>query len=154
MYAKKHNPNAYDGEIIYVDISSVSGEYKKIMEFNTIPSRTAPSRARQKIQDGDILVSTVRPNLNAVAVIENKANNMIASTGFCVLRPNGERLDGRFLFELVKTPTFVLSMTRQAKGASYPAVSNKIVMDELIQLPPLDVQQKIADILDRTAAPH
>ena len=146
------NPNLHDGEIIYIDISSINSENKKIMEYNTITSKDAPSRARQKIRYGDILVSTVRPNLNAVAIVDNKAENLIASTGFCVLRPNNKRIDGGYLFEFVKAQSFILSMTSQARGASYPAVSNKIVMDECIPLPPLERQKKIADILARTIA--
>lgn len=146
------NPSIYDKEIYYIDISSVSGEYKRITDYNTISSKDAPSRARQKVYRGDILVSTVRPNLNSVAIIDKESEDIIASTGFCVLRPDYKRIDNRYLFEFIKSPNFVLSMTMQATGASYPAVSDKIVMGESIPLPPLDVQQQIADVLDRASA--
>lgn len=146
------NPTRYDSEIIYIDISSVDSDSKKITSYNMISSKDAPSRARQKVFQGDILVSTVRPNLNAVAIVECEADAIIASTGFCVLRPNSARIYNRYLFEFVKSPTFILSMARQATGASYPAVSNKIVLDEKIPLPPLPVQRKIADVLDRASA--
>lgn len=146
------NPTLYDQEIVYIDISSIDSTRKKITSYNTIPSKEAPSRARQKVFMGDILVSTVRPNLNAVAVVDTKANNMIASTGFCVLRPDKKHIIGKYLFEYVKSPDFINSMSQQASGASYPAVTNKIVLNEYIPLPPLNVQQKIADVLNKASA--
>ena len=149
---EKVNPTTYDKEITYIDISAINSDIKKITEYNAISSQNAPSRARQLIQQGDILVSTVRPNLNAVAIVEKTDNEMIASTGFCVLRPDKGKVDNKYLFEFVKSTGFVRSMTMQATGASYPAVSNKIVMGERIPLPPLPVQQKIADVLDHANA--
>jgi len=146
---ENENPTVYDKEIVYIDISSVCSERKGVSGHNIISSLDAPSRARQKVRYGDILVSTVRPNLNAVALVDIQSDDIIASTGFCVLRSDDKRIDNRYLFEFVKSPAFVLSMTRQAKGASYPAVSDKIVKGERIPLPPLLIQQQIADILDR-----
>ncbi len=146
------NPVQYDKDIIYYDISSVDSECKRVTSTNIVASKDAPSRARQKIFYGDILVSTVRPNLNAVAIVDQESNDLIASTGFCVLRPDTQKIDRQYLFEFVKSSSFILSMTKQATGASYPAVSNKIVQNELIPFPPLSVQKQIADVLDRASA--
>jgi type I restriction enzyme S subunit len=73
----------------------------------------------------------------------------IASTGFCVLRPNPTRLDNSYLFHWVKTPEFVSHMVQRATGASYPAVSDRTVLSSEIPLPPLPEQRRIADILDQ-----
>jgi type I restriction enzyme S subunit len=43
-------------------------------------------------------------------------------------------------------------MVRKATGASYPAVSDKIVAESLIPLPPLEEQRRIAGILDAADA--
>lgn len=145
------NPADYIREIIYYDISSVDSDSRRITSCNRISSADAPSRARRKVFCGDILVSTVRPNLNAVAVVEDESNDLIASTGFCVLRPDNKRINMRYLFQFLQTPTFVLAVTRQATGASYPAVTNRIVFDQRIPLPPLQVQGRIADVLDRAS---
>jgi type I restriction enzyme S subunit len=134
---------------IYVDINSVDRESKTISDPQTVLAEDAPSRARQVIKPGDVIVSTVRPNLNAVAWIPDNLDNAICSTGFCVLRPNTKSLHGRYLFHWVKTSQFVLQMTRLATGASYPAVSDKIIKESLIPLPPLPEQKRIAAILDK-----
>jgi type I restriction enzyme S subunit len=75
----------------------------------------------------------------------------VGSTGFTVLRPNGG-LDGRYLFHWVRTRGFVGSLVRQATGASYPAVSDRIVKATEIPLPPLDEQRRIAQVLDLAEA--
>ncbi len=133
----------------YVDISSVDAAEKAITATREISVREAPSRARQVIRGGDVLVSTVRPNLNAVALVPASLDGSIASTGFCVLRPDTKKLWGSYLYFWVRTPMFVDEMTRLATGAGYPAVSDKIVKRSQVPLPPLDIQKKIATVLEK-----
>ena len=150
----KWNPrkDATDREIIYIDIGGVSQDSKEITSESRILGSEAPSRARQLISHEDILISTVRPNLNAVAVVPEHLDGATASTGFCVLRPVKDKLDSRYLFHWVRSPKFVASMIRQATGQSYPAVSDKIVKQSEIPLPSLEVQKRIAAILDQADA--
>lgn len=133
----------------YVDLSAVDQTDKNIISSASVRGSEAPSRARQLIKYGDILVSTVRPNLNGVAAVTEEFNGATASTGFCVLRPRSEKLSSRYLFHWVRSPQFVDAMVRQATGASYPAISDRIVKASPILLLPLDEQRRIAAILDK-----
>jgi len=135
--------------IRYIDLSSIDQNTKVIHPNEPIVAREAPSRARQLVQVGDILVSTVRPNLNGVATVDEGLDGATASTGFCVLRPNKRELDEAYLFHWVKTPEFVSDMVRKSTGASYPAVSDRIILESKIPLPPIAQQKRIAAILDR-----
>lgn len=137
---------------VYVDLSAVDQENKQIVGARRVPTEEAPSRARQLVAAGDVLVSTVRPNLNCVARVQPELDGATASTGFCVLRPSIARLSGSYLLQWVKTRQFVSSMTQRATGASYPAVSDKIVLESHIPLPPLAEQCRIAEVLDRADA--
>jgi type I restriction enzyme S subunit len=141
-----------DDELLYIDLSSIDKDEKRIVSesIRTIVWSEAPSRARQIVQTGDVLVSTVRPNLNGVAQLEIDFDGAIASTGFCVLRANPEVLDSRYLFHWVCNQKFVAEMVKQATGASYPAVSDRIVLESLIPLPiNISDQRRIAAILDK-----
>lgn len=138
-------------EFSYVDLSAVDSVHKLVVAPVTVTGREAPSRARQILRTDDVLVSTVRPNLNAVALVGRELDGATASTGFTVLRP-ADQLDPRYLFHWVRTPEFVADMVRKATGASYPAVSDRIVKESVIPLPPLDEQRRIAEILDWTAS--
>ncbi len=94
----------------YVDISSVDNQRKSIVEAKTIVGKEAPSRARQMIRANDVLVATTRPNLNAVAIVPPELDGSICSTGFCVLRSNGQVVQ-EYLFAFVRTGQFIRSLS-------------------------------------------
>ena len=131
----------------YVDISSVDNELKAITEPNDVESSAAPSRARQLIAKGDVLVSTVRPNLNAVALVPEELDGEICSTGFCVLRANRDLAIPAFLFLWVRTPEFVQRIMRYARGIGYPAVSDSDVFKVRLPLPSPSEQERIVTLL-------
>lgn len=138
-----------DRLIDYFDIASIDNINKKITEFTTYTFVEAPSRARRMIKKDNILVSTIRPNLNAVALFDMNTQNVpVASTGFCVLDCK-EDTNPRFLFYYLQSRFFVNEMVSQATGASYPAVSDKIVRSAHIPVYSYDEQVVIADMLDK-----
>ena len=138
-----------DAAFTYIDLSSVDKEHKSIVNPVQTPCADAPSRARQLVAYRDVLISTVRPNLNGVAAVPAELDGATASTGFCVLRPRPEKVYWRYLYHWVRSPAFVRDMTRKATGASYPAISDRIIHDSKIPLPELGEQQRIAAILDK-----
>jgi type I restriction enzyme S subunit len=141
-----------DGVFTYVDLSAVDQNAKVVSGARELACSDAPSRARQLIRAGDVLVSTVRPNLNGVALVPPELDGATASTGFCVLRPRASQLDARYLYQWVKSPRFVTDMVRKATGASYPAVSDRIVYESKLPLLPLPEQRRIAEIMDKADA--
>lgn len=145
---KTWNPSRTpEAEFDYIDLSAVDNIRKVITTTTRTIGADAPSRARQLVTAGDVLVSTVRPNLNAVAVVPPELDGATASTGFTVLRPAAQ-LNGRYLFHWLRSPTFVADMARKATGASYPAVSDRIIKESTLPAPSLDKQHRIAAILD------
>jgi len=62
----------------YVDISSINKETKRIVDPQHLSSTQAPSRAKQRLREGDVLVSMTRPNLNAVGFVTSELHG---STG-------------------------------------------------------------------------
>ena len=133
----------------YIDLGSVNQDSKMIENTAEILFEKAPSRARQIVSSGDVLVSTVRPNLNSVAIVPEQLDGAIASTGFCVLRPDSSILSGNFLFHWVKSKSFIREMVRQSTGANYPAVTDRMVKASRIPLPKMTEQKHIAAILDK-----
>lgn len=140
------NPSL-ESDFYYVDISSVDNEIKKIVSPKLTLGKEASSRARKVILENDVIVSTIRPNLNAVAIIPTELNNQIASTGFCILRAKYNLLDNQYLFSFVKSSYFVENLSDEVKGALYPAVTDKQVFAQYIPLPPFPEQQRLATLL-------
>jgi hypothetical protein len=106
-------------DFVYVDISSIDREAKKITEAKALTLSQAPSRAKQLLRTGDVLVSMTRPNLNAVALVPEQLDGAIGSTGFHVLRSRWLRPE--FLHRLVQSQRFVDEMSALVQGVLYPA---------------------------------
>ena len=136
-------------EFLYVDIAGIDRIHKSIADYQRLLGINAPSRGRKVIHEDDILVSTVRPNLNAVAMVPAHLDGQIASTGFCVLRPDRAVIEPRYLFYFSITPGFVAELMARVRGANYPAVSDSDVKEAEIPLPPLSEQRRIVEILDQ-----
>ena len=142
------NPEKEFGEnkFKYIDIASVSGKTGKIEKYNEIIGNEAPSRARRLIIENDIIVSTVRPNLNAVGIVNKELNNQVCSTGFHILRTN-KYLNYKYLYLICRTSYFIDSLMKVSKGANYPAVGGKDIENVIIPIPPIDLQNKFAQIV-------
>jgi type I restriction enzyme S subunit len=140
-----------DTSFRYIDITSVDNVSKRIVAPKSLLGRDAPSRARQIIRTGDVLVATTRPNLNAVALVPPQLDNEVCSTGFSVLRPKPE-LCSHYLFAFVRSREFVDSLSGSVKGAMYPAVTDSQVRAEMAPLPPMVDQQRIAAMLNEQMA--
>ncbi len=143
------NPSDFvNGYFQYVDISSIDNITGVITTARTILNIDAPSRARKVIKSNDVLVSTVRPNLNAVAVVPNELDDQICSTGFCVLRVSSETSNHHYIYAITRSKYFVESLTKKTQGASYPAISDKDIFNFTIPLPPLPLQQEFAELVE------
>ncbi|HGO4159654.1 TPA: restriction endonuclease subunit S [Serratia marcescens] len=135
---------------IYVDIGSINRELKVIENPQYLIGRDAPSRARKEIKAHDIIVSLTRPNLNAVALVSEKYDEQIASTGFEVIRPT--LVESRYIFALVRSRHFIDSISGLVQGALYPAAKSSDVQSYEFPLPPLAEQKIIAEKLDTLLA--
>jgi type I restriction enzyme S subunit len=145
LRSPRKNPDEY---FKYVDISGVDNKIGKIIEFKTILGKDAPSRARKEIKKEDVLVSTVRPNLNATALVPTELDNQICSTGFAVLRSKSS-LNPIYLYAFTRQREFVEALIAKMKGASYPAVTDKDVLSVEIKVPPIEFQNKFAFITNK-----
>jgi type I restriction enzyme S subunit len=135
--------------LTYVDVSAVCSERLAVITPQELDAADAPSRARKIIQSGDTLFATVRPSLRRIALVSGAFSNALASTAFCVIRPDPKKLSPEFVFFAVQTDDFVEGVVRHERGASYPAVRDKDVFGVEIPLPSLPEQRAIAAVLSK-----
>lgn len=133
-------------DFIYVDISSIDRDKKIILNTKEFSAESAPSRAKQVLKNGDVLVSMTRPNLNAVALVPEFLDGAIGSTGFHVLRSRW--IDSSYLFYLVQSDEFVEAMCAVVQGALYPAVRPKDIGAFKFLLPSPQLQTRIVTKLE------
>lgn len=139
-----------DYEFNYVDIGSVSMG-KGIIRTEPMKFEGAPSRARRKVKTGDVIVSTVRTYLKAIAAIDRNADSLVVSTGFCVIRPR-QGIVPRYCGYLMQAPFLVEQIVSESVGVSYPAINASQIANMAIPLPTEKEQTQIATFLDRETA--
>jgi len=146
--AKQKDPRRdSSNEFKYVDVSAISNDALKITSYSEFLGKDAPHRARKAIQTDDIIFATVRPYLKRIAIVPENLNGQIVSTAFCVIRCKKQIANPYYIFYTVSLDNFVNSVTENQRGSSYPAVTDKDILNQYVPLPPLPVQQKIASIL-------
>lgn len=131
-----------DSIIKYVEISDVDHVHG-INNIQSLMFGEAPSRARRITQKGDIIISTVRTYLKAIAKIED--NDIIVSTGFAVLHPT--KCNGEYLAYYILSESFINRVEMLSKGTSYPAINASDLVSINVLIPPLPEQHAIATYL-------
>jgi len=148
--AENKNPTLAfgDDEFIYIDISSVENGTGKVDFSNKIKGTDAPSRAKRAVKKGDILFSTVRPNLKAYGYVEREdCDCCVASTGFAVISAKSMVLSKYVYYMLYSEPVQTQLSSMMGKGA-YPSVNQKDVSQIQIPLPSLSIQEDFVSELD------
>ena len=142
---------APDTPFQYIDVSSVSNVSFSVEATQELLGKEAPSRARRHVYAGDVIFATVRPTLQRIAVIPDHLDGAVCSTGYFVMRP-APSLDRAYLFYWLFSESFCSEMEKRQRGASYPAVTDGDIRDQVIPLPPLEEQRRIVAVLGEAFA--
>lgn len=143
------NPEQEYGEktFTYIDISSVSSGTGKINVSQKIKGNSAPSRARRRMNKGDILMSTVRPNLKAFSYIDFDTTGFVASTGFAVLTP--KNINGKYLLYALLDDFVGKQLNDTMSKAMYPSVNKSDLENLNIICPSVEEQNEIVAQIEK-----
>ncbi len=145
--AGKWNPKANDGdEFFYVDIEAVDNTTQKIVTPKQLPIAEAPSRARISIHSGDVIFSLVRPYLKNVAIVPTELDGQVASTAYCVVRPENGILSSYIFYAMLRN-SFVSSI--KTYGSSPPAAHDDEFFALSIPLAPTNEQRRIVAAIEQ-----
>jgi type I restriction enzyme S subunit len=110
--------------------------------------KDAPSRARRRVKQGDVLISTVRPNLKSHLIIKENLKNYICSTGFSLIRCDKGKLTPGYLFNHLFASFINQQIDSVISGSNYPAINTSHVKSLKIPIPTrIKEQEEIAAIL-------
>ena len=132
--------------IRYLDTGSLTEG--KIDGYQTFDIADAPSRARRIVKHNDVLISTVRPNQKHYGILKNPAEDVIVSTGFCVI--TCDKINPHFIYILLTTDEMTEYLHSIAEGSTstYPSLKPSDIEGLEFQLPPqekLDAFSEYAD---------
>jgi type I restriction enzyme S subunit len=97
-----------------------------------------------------VIVSTVRTYLRAIATVRVPPENLIASTGFAVIRPRD--IETSYLGYAMQTEFVISEIIARSVGVSYPAINASDLISIKRPVPPRVEQAAIASFLDRETA--
>ena len=131
--------------IKYIDIGSVSKGSISLDLIQEFKINEEPSRAKRIVQLNDILLGTVRPNLeNYLFINENiYTNNLIASTGFAVITPYN--VNNKYLYNYLTQKEITAYLVTNSTGSIYPSVDTPTIKNINVKIPSSTIQQKIVE---------
>ena len=142
-FSSNTNP---DYKFNYITLEQVDSG--KLLGYSEEVFRTAPSRAQRILRNGDVLMSTVRPNLMAHLFFHGQVPNAVCSTGFAVLRAKHDSSDPYFLFSQLFSEGVNDQIDKILSGSNYPAINSRDVKLIEIPCPPqVSEQRAIAEVL-------
>jgi type I restriction enzyme S subunit len=116
--------------------------------FNRVEIADLPDNAKQEVIRGDLLISKVRPNRGAVAIIEFDDTDLIVSGAFTVLR---EKADSEFSNEtlkvLLRTKIYRDWLLKFNIGTQYPVIRDEDILGLPIPKVEKEIQTKIAALV-------
>lgn len=121
------------------DINVSNGE----ASFNLVQTEELPANAKYVIQQGDILISKVRPYRGAVSIIDFEHQDVIASGAFTILRENGA-IRKEVLSTLLRTPLYKDWLLKWNVGSSYPVIKDEDILNLTIPVIKQEIQDQIA----------
>jgi len=136
--------SVFDDQFPYIEISNIDTSNGEIAKTDYVPVAEAPSRAKMVVREGDIIVSTTRPNRGAITPISKEQDGFIASTGFAILRnlKDGKVLKD-YLFVALRTSLSLRQMEQRTTGGNYPAITTEDLRKIKIVVPEIKTQEKI-----------
>jgi type I restriction enzyme S subunit len=119
--------------------------------YNLINRDDLPDNAKIKSERNDVLISKVRPNRGAVAIIDEGIQDFVVSGAFTVLKECGN-YKKEALFVLLKTDVYKEWLLKYNVGTSYPVIRDNDILNLPIPLVDISVQRQIADLINKSFA--
>lgn len=148
---KSLSSNTGFSEIQYLDTGSITDN--SISELQMISTNDEiPSRAKRIVYDGDIVFSTVRPNLRHFGIIRKPPENMIVSTGFSVLHNSSDKVTNEFLYMWIKNAATLSYLQSIAENSvsTYPSINSDDLMSIRIIVPSEEILCELNSFFRKT----
>jgi hypothetical protein len=138
------DPRRFPDELFrYIELADINASLGLITSAAEVVGRDAPSRARRRIAKDDVLISAVVGSIDKAALVGEKFEDALASTGFFQFR--SATYDPRYLLVLLRCKAIRMQLEREATGGILSAVSQRRLRHVIIPTIPPDIQEAIAE---------
>ena len=133
----------------YIELANISAN-GNINGFIEALGKELPTRARRKVNDGDVIVSTIEGSLSSIALIAKDLDNALCSTGFFVV--NSDKINSETLLVLLKSSVGQLQLKKGCSGTILTAIGDdefkRIILPDLSAEIQKDIKKKITEMYD------
>ena len=112
----------------YIELSNI-GKSGEITGYTFAKGDELPSRARRKVLEGDVVISSIEGSLESCALVTKENNNALCSTGFYVI--NSEKINPETLLVLFKSELMQNILKQGCSGTILTAINK----DEFLNIP-------------------
>ena len=136
-FNKRTSNGQFSSPILYLDTANITDNQIDKLQLLDPSKDDIPSRARRCVMEGDIVYSTVRPNLKHFGLLYNPKNNLIVSTGFATITANWSTYR-YYIYHFLKQEEIIEKLQTIAMSAvsSYPSINPSDIQDLDIIIPP------------------
>ena len=133
-------------EYTYIELADIggSGEIKDCM---VAQGQNLPSRARCKVNTGDVIASSIEGSLESIALVTDEYDNALCSNGFHAI--HSDVLNSETLLVFLKSSVGQLQLKKGGSGTILTAINRdefgKIVIPILHQEKQTEIQQKVIE---------
>ncbi len=135
------------GDVPFVNAGHLNGVDIDFTEMNYISQSKYNSLSSGKFQYGDILYC-LRGSLGKKAKVSTTVSGAVASS-LVIIRPNQEKVNCDYLMFALDSPSIREQLIKANNGSSQPNLSAASVRQYCIELPTLDLQDKIVKKLSK-----
>ena len=122
----------------YIELSNID-KFGCVTGNLLAKGKELPSRARQKVQENDVLISSIEGSLSSCAIVQKKFSNSLCSTGFYVI--NSDKINSETLLILFKSSLIQNILKQNCSGTILTAINKSEFLN--IPLPIIDAKTQI-----------
>lgn len=131
----------------YIELADI-GNSGEVTGYTEALGNELPSRARRKVAARDLLISSIEGSLTSCAIVPEKLNGALSSTGFYVI--NSGEINSETLLVLFKSPLMQNLLKQRCSGTILTAINKAEFQNIPVPIIESKTQSKIAALVQDT----
>ena len=127
----------------YITLSDIDDKSGIVKRLKQMEAHELPDRAKRMTQKGDVLVSSLKGSKEKIAIMNSEFDNVVASTGFYVVR-DSEYLP-EVLYLIFRSKYYDLFIEQMSSGAIMSSLTDKYFKQFVVPELPSEIQNEIAE---------
>ncbi len=131
----------------YIELADIDWNLWIIKQTKQIKWKDLPSRARMKVEQWNVIMSSVEGSLDKIALINFDKENLVASTGFFVFKEKEINKETLLVLLKVLAKKYII---REAQGTILTAIPYNSLNRILLPKVRWEIQQKISQLIQQS----